>query len=219
MRKIVIAGGPGIEIPALIPYMENQYILAADSGANYLYQHQIVPDRVLGDMDSIDRNVLKWAQENNVNMDVFPAEKDMTDSELCLREFQKSDEILFVTSLTGRPDHVLSNLLLSGKLAIEGFSICVTDGTSWVYPICGPRIYTFSEKQKKETPTVSLLPLFTSVQGVTTTGLYYPLEKAVLHPGSSFSVSNCLGISNMNEEVSIRIESGTLLVMLVNGAS
>lgn len=213
MRKIVVAGGPRIQISALIPYMENQYILAADSGANYLYQHHILPDKILGDMDSIAPDVMDWAQKNNVNMDVFPAEKDMTDSELCLREFEKTDKILFVTSLTGRPDHVLSNLLLCGKLATEGFSVCATDGISWVYPLHGSAKYTFSEEQKKMNPTVSLLPLFSQVDGVTTSGLYYPLSNATLYPGSSFSISNCLSIEK--EDVSVQIESGTLLIMLV----
>ena len=217
MKRIVIAGGPGINISALISHMKDEYILAADSGANYLYQHRILPDKILGDMDSIAPEALAWVRENGVDVDVFPIEKDMTDSELCLRECKKTDEILFVTSLSGRPDHVLSNLFLCGKLAAEGFSICATDGISWVYPMCGSASYVLSEEQKALDPTVSLIPLSVKVTGVTTAGFYYPLENAKLYLGSSFSVSNRLGIAKVQDEVSIQIESGILLVMLVNG--
>ena len=217
MEKIVIAGGPQINVDLLLPYLKKaEHILAADSGANWLYKCGVLPDRLIGDLDSIGEETLQWIKQNQIHTDIYPIEKDMTDSEMCLRELGNECRILFVTSLTGRPDHVLSNLLLCGKLTEEGFDICMTDGTSWIYPLCGPAHFVFTDWQKKNLPVISLLPLFSPVTGVTTEGLHYPLIDATLNPGSSFSVSNCFSSSASEKKSTVHIESGVLLLMLVN---
>ena len=196
MRWVIITGGPNLHYEALkkeISYSDK--IICADSGAFHAKQMGIIPDKLIGDLDSIDKDTLAWIRELRVPLEVYPVEKDMTDSELCLREIPPNQPILLICSLSGRPDHVLSNLLLAGQLAREGYHLVMTDGLSWVYPLVGPTSFRldferWKTQRERRDLVVSLLPLFSEAMGVNTIGLHYPLINKTLLPGSSFSVSN-----------------------------
>lgn len=56
MKAIVIGGGEAPSKELLKQEMkDSSYIICADSGANCLYKYDIIPDFILGDMDSIDK--------------------------------------------------------------------------------------------------------------------------------------------------------------------
>jgi len=196
MRWVIITGGPNLNYKSIKSEISfDDKVVCADSGAFHAKQMGIIPDKLIGDLDSIDQDTLSWIRELRVPLEVFPVEKDMTDSELCLREIPADQQILLVCSLSGRPDHVLSNLLLAGLLVKEGYSLIMTDGLSWVYPLSGPAKFRMDFKRwktsrERRTLAVSLIPLFSDAIGITTTGLHYPLTNVTLTPGSSFSVSN-----------------------------
>ena len=108
MCFVVIAGGPNKNLRPLLPILHDaEEIICADSGADALLPFDIVPGTVWGDMDSISPDTVAWLKEKNVSHKLFPVEKDMTDSELCLTSVPKDKKLLFVTSLMGRPDHVI----------------------------------------------------------------------------------------------------------------
>lgn len=218
MRWVIITGGPNLAYEALkaeIKYRDK--IVCADSGAFHAKQMGIVPDKLIGDLDSIDPDTLSWIRELHVPLEVFPVEKDMTDSELCLREIPKDQPILLICSLSGRPDHVLSNLLLAGQMVKEGYSLTITDGVTWVYPLVGPARFRLdygrwtSQRVRREL-AVSLISLFTSATGVSTVGLHYPLIDKTLIPGSSFSVSN--RPKKNAPEIGIDFSGGVMLVIV-----
>jgi thiamine pyrophosphokinase len=107
--------------------------------------------------------------------------------------------------------------MLAGKVAGEGRKLTLTDGQTWVYPVKGPASFSIdlhqwrSTEERKEL-SISLLPLFGPVENVTTWGLYYPLEKKTLIPGSSFSVSN--RIAEPNVDAGLSLSSGTMAVIM-----
>ena len=113
MCIVVIAGGPNKDLTPLLPYIQKaESVICADSGADALMPYDILPDEVWGDMDSILPKTREWIEKNQIRTSVFPVEKDMTDSEICLRSVPEDKEILFVTSILGRIDHVMTNLML-----------------------------------------------------------------------------------------------------------
>ena len=218
MRWVIITGGPNLhytELKAEIKYTDK--VICADSGAFHAKEMGIIPDKLMGDLDSIDSDTLSWIRELHVPLEVFSVEKDMTDSELCLRAIPMDQQILLVCSLSGRPDHVLSNLLLAGQLAKEGYRLIMTDGVSWVYPLYGPADFRLDygrwkkQKERREL-AVSLIPLFAEATGVTTIGLHYPLKDKTLIPGSSFSVSN--RAKRNAPKIGVDFTGGVLLVMV-----
>ena len=213
MCQVVIAGGPNKDMVALRPYIASaSRIVCADSGADALYSLNIVPDTVWGDMDSISKETRQWLKEKNVSESLFPIEKDTTDSELCVTSLSKEEPILLITSLTGRPDHVMTNLLMAMRLVEEGYQITVTDGVTWVYPLCGENSFRTPENLTDPRYTYSLIPVGNGAQGVSAIGMKYPLSDRDLICGSSLTVSNEL--DGKENEHGFDMKAGTMLVMI-----
>ncbi len=213
MCIVVIAGGPNKNLLPLLPILRDaEEIICADSGADSLLPYNIVPDTVWGDMDSISPETVSWLKEKKVSHKLFPVEKDMTDSELCLTSVPKEKEILFVTSLMGRPDHVLSNLLLVMRLKEEGYEIKATDGETWVFPITGAFRFLIPDELVEDKVTCSLIPLGKGSSGVSGFGMKYPLKDRDIVPGSSLTVSNEFDMTE--KEHGFEQKSGTMLVIV-----
>ena len=218
MRWVVLTGGPNLNYDALVKELTPEdRIICADSGAYHAKQMCILPGKLLGDLDSIDPDTLSWIRELKIPLEVFPVEKDMTDTELCLRSIPSEHPVLLICSLTGRPDHVRSNLLLAGRLADEGLDLTVTDGNTWIYAFSGPAVFRLNSRKwrtshEREKLAVSLMPLFKEVTGVTTKGLRYELKDRTLVPGSSFSISNT--VQKNASDIGVDFTGGTMLIMV-----
>ena len=213
MCYVVIAGGPNKDLEPILPTLsEAESVICADSGADALRPYDIIPDVVYGDMDSISGETLKWLEDHQVSRRLFPVEKDMTDSELCLTGIPKEKKILFVTSLLGRLDHVMANLLLVMRLKEEGYDISATDGRTWVYPLCGECSWRVPDRLLNSENTCSLIPLGKGVYSVSTVGMKYPLSDRDILPGSSLTVSNEFDMTK--EEHGFDMKAGTMLVIV-----
>lgn len=213
MCYVVIAGGPNKDLSMILPQISSaEKIICADSGADALVPYDIVPDMVWGDMDSILPETKTFLEKNKVSNRLFPIEKDMTDSELCLRSVPKDKKLLFVTSLLGRLDHVMSNLLLTMRLCEEGYDIVATDGNTWVYPLFGKNRFVVPDEHIKETNTCSLIPLGKGASSVSTFGMKYSLIKKDIIPGSSLTVSNEFDMTE--KEHGFDMKDGTMLVIV-----
>ena len=96
-----------------IIYKNNyDYIICSDGGANHTYKMDIVPDYIIGDLDSIEDNIIKYYKSKNVKFDKFPTKKDETDTELSIWLANKlnAKEIDLIGALGGRIDHTFANI-------------------------------------------------------------------------------------------------------------
>ncbi|MBP1757307.1 MAG: thiamine pyrophosphokinase, partial [Firmicutes bacterium] len=59
-------------------------LVCADGGARHLHRLNCLPDRLVGDLDSIDPADLAWIEKNQVPIQRFPSAKDQTDAELAI---------------------------------------------------------------------------------------------------------------------------------------
>lgn len=194
MRSCVIAGGPNIYPEAVSLIKECDKVICADSGADFAISQKIAFDAVYGDMDSISEGGKQYLVNNKITKEVFPCEKDDTDTELALKSLDVEDELLLICSLSGRPDHVLANMNLAMKLHEQGRRITISDGITDIIPMVGNETITIGGCLDTSALVVSLVPMNPkeNVMGVTTKGLYYALENATLSFGSTFSISNKL---------------------------
>ena len=92
MRYIIVTGGPLPQesaklIKELSASDEDAILIACDGGCDILARNNIVPDLVVGDMDSISEEGLDFINNNNVFIEKYPVEKDWTDSEIALNNF------------------------------------------------------------------------------------------------------------------------------------
>ncbi len=218
MRYVILCGGTRIDREKIASQISpSDYILCADEGAVHARKMGILPHRILGDMDSIDQETLDWAEFKGIPTEVFPVEKDMTDSELCLSRVPENEPILFVMPLSGRFDHVLSNIMIAAAYAREGRSIVVTDGFTTIFPLAGPAFLTvnFSDHKRilgAENLIISLIPVFGPAEQVRLTGMYYPLDGLTIFPGRSLGVSN--RPAQGAEKAEISLDKGVLLVVI-----
>lgn len=208
MTGVIVCGGRIENYEVLKKYFnEARLIISADSGAYHCRQFGLKPDLMVGDFDSVNSEDYRCLREAGVECIRFPVEKDMTDSELAMEIAVERGctRLIILGALGTRVDHSVSNLFLLKKLLDKGVEGIIADELNEVRLID-------SSIDLVRTPDVNitLLPLAGSAKGVTTRGLYYPLEDAVLEVGSSWGVSNRFS----EDKARVTVKKGYLLVIL-----
>jgi len=181
------------------------FLIAADGGGVHLQSMQLIPDVVIGDMDSIPAEILIRFEQSGSQIQRFPAEKDETDLELAIRlALQHGGEnMVIVAGLGGRLDQMLGNLGLLSGAELPGGQVRFEDGVeeAWLF---GAGTHGLGGCPGD---IVSLIPWNGAVRGITTSGLKYPLVDEALFPEKTRGISNILTLP----EARIRLESGRLL--------
>lgn len=206
LRVIIISNGDfNIEVFNKHKTLED-LVICADGGANHIYKTDIVPDMIVGDLDSLDEEVFEYFREKKVIFHKFPAKKDKTDTELAvdfaLRE-SPSELILFGSTGT-RFDHTLGNVMLLYKLLKKEIKAKIIDENNEIYLV--KRHITIS---KEENTFISFLPLFDKCSGVTMKGFKYSTENMDFKLGSTMGISNEI----IDDKGVIDIRSGISLVI------
>ncbi len=194
-----------------------EWVICADGGGNGALASGRMPNVLIGDLDSISRENLKYCQEAGVEIIVYPKEKDETDLELAFqyvrRKFygqeqhheNKSIELCLYGFSGGRADHFMGNLALMLAFAKLGLTIKAKDRNQTLWIIGGEEAIDGEEGQE-----ISLVPL-TEQALVSTTGLYYPLHRSVLYQTSPRGVSNVF----TGSQATVTVHEGWLLVVLL----
>ena len=193
-------------------------LICADGGARHMIAMDLVPELLVGDLDSIDSDSLAWMERHLVRILRYPAEKDWTDSELAVKiatdTMVSGDEVWLIGAFGTRLDHVLANLGMASLLAGKGIRTWLTDGTTFIAYVKGPETLRIDlNSLGLSNALVSVIPSAgTAMCGVTLEGMAYPLDDAVLETGSTRGVSNhaAEGIAN----ISVRIDGGEGYVTL-----
>lgn len=211
MKYIIISGGHIDDVFALNYLKENKYdkMIAADSGMNFLYRNDIVPDVIAGDFDSVASESLeRFSGMEEVEMLRLNPIKDDTDTEFVIREaIRRGAKKITVLGATGtRLDHVLANVNLLGIGLEENVSIELVDAHN--------RIRMTSDlleinKGEQFGSFVSVLPVKGNAKGVTLEGMKYPLKGADIACFSSLGVSNEI----LADTAKISVKQGVLLVI------
>ena len=220
MLYVIVTGGPVPDqasalIKSIKESAEDTVIICCDGGADFLSKFDIVPDMVVGDMDSISEKGLEFIKKNGIFTEEYPSEKDYTDTEIAFGKTDK-DDVILVCPVTGRIDHVIANLELALKFKSEGKDVVITDGITCCYPLYGKDKAEIDVTPYAGKAAVSLIPwnFGENVTGVTTKGLYYSLKDAELSAGSTFSFSN--KPKEGTDKISVSIKSGMLLAVVTN---
>ena len=207
MTGVIVCGGRIENYSYMSKYFRNAgLIISVDSGARHCKQFHVVPDMLLGDFDSVSEEDFAGFAAKGAKIVRFPEEKDMTDSELAIEiALEKGcTHIVLLGAIGTRLDHSVSNLFLLKKLLDNGVDGLLADEYNEVCLI-DQRI----ELVREEGIFITLLPFAGSAKGVTTYGLYYPLENATLETGSSWGVSNKFS----DDMAKVTLTEGYLLVI------
>ena len=188
MRAIIYANGefcPDENYPQIT---DDDLVIAADGGSSHCQELDIIPDLLIGDLDSTSKGLLKEWEAAGVQIIHHPAEKDQTDLELALLHAQMTgaSEIVVFGAVGGRLDMTFGNLLLLAhpELTSEIVYICGKEEVRLLHS--GDSLTLLGEPGD----TISLIPLLPGNSKITTEGLEYPLVEEELKFGFTRGISN-----------------------------
>lgn len=183
------------------------FIIGADGGCNHLYKMNIIPNYIIGDLDSINNDLVDYYKNKNVFFKKYPSHKDETDSEICiyLAKELKAEEIDFYGSLGGRIDHTLANIGLMHYVREMNITPRIITSEEEITIIRNEEIILHGKKGD----TVSVVPIMADVNNITLKKLEYPLNNAKMGYLSSLGISNVM----LEDECIIKIEDGYALII------
>lgn len=182
-------------------------ILAADGGAVYAVDAGIVPDVIVGDMDSLGKERARAFEAQGATLERHPTKKDKMDGELAILAARDrgatSVDLLCATGGKFSADAALPHILLAaGRMGLRatvvagwGRAFVVEDGSRTIEGSRGD--------------SVSIFPLSGAASGVTLDGLVYPLRDACLEAGDTLGFHNEL----TGEVARVGVREGALLVV------
>jgi thiamine pyrophosphokinase len=183
------------------------FVVAADGGARYALAAGIVPDLIVGDMDSLGEDLAREIERRGAELERHPVKKDKMDGHLAVLTARERGATAaeFVCGVGGKVGAVfaLPHILLaaerlglrSSAVADWGRMFVVETGSRTVEGAVGD--------------SVSAFPLAGQATGITLEGMAYPLTNATLEPGDTLGFHNEL----LGEQGKVSVEGGTLLVV------
>ena len=188
-KKIILFANGDLPAPErILPQITSSDVLiAVDGGLRHCTQHNLTPNRIIGDLDSADPAEVEKFRAAGVSVDQFPPEKDETDLELALAIARNMgpDCIWILGALGSRIDQSLSNIFLLPRRDLAGIDLRLIDGQREVFLIRDSGRIEGSPGER-----VSLLPLHGPATGISTQGLLYPLKGETLFPDQTRGISN-----------------------------
>nr|WP_297573007.1 thiamine diphosphokinase [uncultured Peptostreptococcus sp.] len=191
----------------VVNYNKYELIIAVDGGANHLYKMGIMPNYILGDLDSIDEEIRKYYESSEVVFKKFPTKKDETDAELAVWLVEEGGllGIDIYGALGGRIDHELANIQLLYYILERGMYPRIISENEEIY------ILKNDEMNLKGNigDIVSIIPIMGDARGITLANMEYSVEELDL----KYSITR--GISNVMEaeEAFINVRDGCMLVV------
>ncbi|MGI9605978.1 MAG: thiamine diphosphokinase [Acidimicrobiales bacterium] len=205
---IVIAAG---ERPRrdLIDGLKHDVVIAVDGGIAAVRSLGLVPNSVVGDLDSASPADVAWARSEGALVVEFSPEKDATDLELALdHAVDLGAERVIVLGLGGgRSDHLLGNWAVVCAHRPCAVEVLETGARSYI-------VHDRFERAVGEGRTVSIIP-WGGPCVVSTDGLRWPLDQTVMSPVASLGISN----EAVAADIVVDVHEGTAIVAIPTDAN
>jgi thiamine pyrophosphokinase len=182
-------------------------IVAADGGARYALEAGVVPDLIVGDMDSLGEDLTLEAERLGASLERHPARKDKMDGQLAVlaareRGATAADLLCAVGGTLGALFAVPHILLAAERTGLH--STVVADQERMFVVEAGSRTVEGDPRD-----SVSIFPLSGIATAVTLEGMEYPLSNASLEPGDTLGFHNEL----IGREATVSVGRGAVLVV------
>ncbi len=182
-------------------------VVAADGGARYALEAGVVPDLVVGDLDSLGEDLAREVEGRGASLERHPVRKDKMDGHLAVLAARERGATAadLLCAMGGRPGALfaVSHILL----VAERIGLRSTVVADW------GRMFVIEGGSRKVEgawqDSVSIFPLSGPAAGVTLEGMEYPLENAILEPGDTLGFHNEL----IGNEARVSVGKGALLVV------
>lgn len=205
MKKAVILANGQVPAKKEFKYFAKagyDFLICADGGANSAYKLGLIPDVIIGDFDSVEKDVIEFFRPYSGILQI--RRQNDTDVEKCLKYCMKNNiEEVILTGVTGdRLDHSYCNLgivlkyfdKVKIKIVHQKSILSAHSRSAEFKTIKGETIslYGFDEKTK-----------------ITSAGLRFPLKNIALPFGVKESTSN---VAN-GGKVNLKITGGRIFIV------
>lgn len=212
-RKACILVGAGDFSPVYMGKKEEDLCIAVDGGFLHCKENGIVPDLIVGDMDSIDARaygeIVKIKKETPERVVALSPQKDDTDMLAALRiGLERGYRKFFIYGAMGgnRIEHTIANIQCLNFLKSNGAEAYLMDDRVMMTVICDESVSFRPDMEGY----FSLFSLGGKAEGVTIKGMKYPLNHAVVTDDYPIGVSN----EFTGETAEISVEKGRLLLVI-----
>ena len=210
-KTVIISGGMLDEgfAEKVLEANPEAYIIAVYKGLQYLYNHKIEPEYIVGDFDSIDPKVIDYyRKETNIPIREYNPVKDATDTEIALRLgiTLGSKEMILLGATGGRIDHLWANVQTLSVACDAGVNACILDEKNKIWVTNKSCVLKKSEAYG---PYLSVFSLEGEIYDFSLEGTKWPLNHHDLMPCDSLTVSNQF----VDDEVKISFVNGRIVIM------
>ncbi len=205
MKKcVILANGQPPQKRVFDYLIKNVYqtLICADGGANSAEKLNIIPDYIIGDLDSISPSVYDYFYDKCEIIKV--KRQNDTDVEKCLKFAikKKFDEVILLGATGDRLDHSFCNMGIVIKY-FDKIAVKILHQKSILRAYAGNvMLRTFPNE------TISIYGIDSKTK-ISSRGLKYPLENISLPFGIKESTSNVA----LHNEVELRIRGGIVFVI------
>lgn len=205
MKKCIIIANGKAPSKNVVKYFYSKgfnTIICADGGANSAKKLGLIPDFIIGDLDSVETRTLKFYQAKSTIIKI--QRQNDTDVEKCLKFAikKKFDEVVLLGVTGDRLDHTICNL----GIVIKFFSkikIYLSAESSFLIAINQTTIFN------SDVGEIISIYAFDNKTKITASGLKYRLNNSSLPFGVKESTSN-VSISKMIE---LKITGGIVFII------
>lgn len=211
MNTLIVSGGE-INLEFLYKYYndnKNSTIIAVDKGLKALHELNIIPHHIVGDFDSVNKEILSsYTNNSNITIHKYNPEKDYTDTDIAIKLAidLNSSCINIIGGFGNRIDHLLANIHILMHSLNANIPCYLLDECNKVYLINST---TEIHKNKAYGKYISLIPLTSSVKGLTLDGFKYPLVNYTMPIGISLGISNEI----IDDIATISLSNGILILI------
>lgn len=184
MRAFIYLGGVIFPDHITEKPADGDLCIAADGGYRNAVKLGHPVHIAVGDFDSFPKDSIA----DGIEMIELPAEKDLTDSQVCIETAlsRGAQEIILVGGLSGRLDHTLANLCILEDLYARRVHGYITDGYNRARFIRNSGVIILHSDFKY----LSLIAADQTCKGVSVQGCKYELKNQPVHRRLQFAVSN-----------------------------
>ncbi len=215
MNETLIITGGSINLDFACNYVKNhrfEHVIAVDGGLEAAMKMNLVPEFIVGDFDTISKDILNCYRENpNITFRQFNPEKDFTDTHSAINIAMELGtlSVVILGGIGTRMDHSIANIQLLQMPLEQGIDAVIINSHNRIRLLGVKRKEI--ELERSEYKYVSILPMTEVVTGLSLYGMKYPLKDYEMHMEQNIS----LGISNeiIKEQAVIRLRSGKIILI------
>ena len=221
MIDTIIVSGGNIHSDFALDFLKKNEacLIAADKGLEFFLEHQLLPDAVIGDFDSLSEygGMTEWKVQKGFRNEIkeikvirLRPEKDDSDTQSAMNyAIRTGAKEIVIFGVTGnRVDHLMANFGLLVLAQNQGAEVTLVDQYNYMKLISDGTVLKKSEQFGKY---VSFFPFGGNVTDLTLEGFKYPLSNYCLTAADSgLTVSNEI----ISEHARVTFSSGELLMIM-----